>query len=110
MKRLTLTLLAAALLGIAVSPSSAAPLPQPATPPAAQPVAPDKLDKALGPIALYPDALVLQILECSTKPDQVKKLADWMKKNPDLKGTAAQDAAVAEGFDPSFVAVVMFPE
>src|SRR5262245_55477869 len=114
MKRITLTLVAAAFLGIAMSPSSAAPLPQPATPPApaapAQPAAPDTLDKALGPIALYPDALVLQILECSTKPDQVKKLADWMKKNPDLKGTAAQDAAVAEGFEPSFVAVVMFPQ
>jgi hypothetical protein len=81
-------------------------------PPAAtaQPVAPDKLDQALGPIALYPDALVLQILESSTNPDEVKRLGDWMKKNPDLKGTAAQDAAVAEGFGPSYVALLMFPQ
>src|SRR4051812_10381421 len=102
MERITLTLVVAAfsLLGIAISPaSSAVRFIQPA---AAQPVAPERLDKALGPIALYPDALVLQILESSTKPDQVRKLSDWMKKNPDLKGTAAQDAAAAEGFEPSF--------
>ena len=29
------------------------------------------LDALLAPIALYPDALVAQILTCATKPDQV---------------------------------------
>ncbi len=81
--------------------------PSPAQAPDAQP---EMLDKLLGPIALYPDPLVLQILECAVKPDQVTKLNDWVKKNPEVKGTAAQDATTAAGFEPSFVAIVMFPQ
>ncbi len=71
---------------------------------------PENLDALMAPIALYPDALALQILDCSSSPDQIKKLNDWTKKNSDVKGTAAQDAATAAGFEPHFVAIVMFPQ
>lgn len=77
---------------------------------ALQPVAPEQLDKLLAPIALYPDPLVLQIVQCSASPEQVTKVSDWLKRNPDLKGTAIQDAATAEGFEPSYVAIVLFPQ
>lgn len=77
---------------------------------AIQPVAPEQLDKLLAPIALYPDPLVLQILQCSMSPEQVNKLNGWLKKNAALKGTALQDAAAAEGFEPSFVAIALFPQ
>lgn len=75
-----------------------------------QPVAPEQLDKLLAPIALYPDPLVLQILQCAASPEEVKKVNEWLKKNQNLKGTALQDAATAEGFEPSYVAILLFPQ
>lgn len=72
-------------------------------------IQPEKLDALMAPIALYPDALVMQILQCSSAPDQIKRLNDWIKKNPGVKGAPAQDAATAEGFEPNFVAIVLFP-
>ncbi|MFG0275319.1 MAG: DUF3300 domain-containing protein [Phycisphaerales bacterium] len=74
------------------------------------PMSQDDLDTLLGPIALYPDALVVQILQCAQSPFQVKAVSDWLSQNPDLKGTAAQDAAKAQGFDASFIAIVIFPD
>jgi len=68
------------------------------------------LDKILAPIALYPDALVAQILLCSTNPSKVRELQTWMQKNKNLKGTAMQEAAGKQGFDPSFVAISIFPQ
>ena len=44
-------------------------------PPAEEP-SPESMDKLLAPIALYPDALLAQILECSTSPYQVTALAE----------------------------------
>lgn len=74
------------------------------------PLTPEALDNLVAPIALYPDALILQIVQCATSPYQVKQVNDWLKQNPDLKGTAAQDGASQQGFDMSFVAIVIFPE
>ena len=78
--------------------------------PGAAPLTAAQLDKLLAPIALYPDALVIQIVQCSTSPYQVKQVDAWLKQNPDLKGTAAQDAATKQGFDANFVAIVLFPQ
>jgi hypothetical protein len=81
---------------------------QPAqTQPAPDPAA---LDKILAPVALYPDALIAQILFCSTDPDKVRELNSWIPKNQKLKGTELQDAAEKQGFAPSFVAIVIFPQ
>lgn len=71
---------------------------------------PEQLDKLTAPIALYPDALILQIVQCAASPYQVKQVDSWLKANPDLKGSAAQDAASQQGFDASFVAIVLFPQ
>ena len=70
----------------------------------------DQLDKVLAPIALYPDQLLAQILQCAGNPAKVQELNVWMKKNTSLKGTPLQDAAVKAGFEPSFVALVLFPD
>ena len=71
---------------------------------------PEDMDQLLAPIALYPDALIIQIVQCAASPYQVKQVNDWLKKNPDLKGTAVQDAAAEQGFDASFIALVVFPQ
>jgi hypothetical protein len=68
------------------------------------------LDQVLAPIALYPDALLAQILMSAQDPPKVAELDKWLKSNATLKGTPLQDAAVKAGFDASFVALALFPQ
>ncbi|WP_309671715.1 DUF3300 domain-containing protein [Gemmatimonas sp.] len=46
-----------------------------------------QLDNLVGPIALYPDALLAQVLVAATFPDQVADAAQWVREH----GTAAID-------------------
>ena len=71
---------------------------------------PDELDRLLAPIALYPDQLLAQMLVCAAKPGDVVALNGWLTTTTRLKGTELQDAAVAAGFEPSFVALALFPQ
>ena len=71
---------------------------------------PDALDQMLAPIALYPDQLIAQMLLCSTNPSKVGELHAWLKKNPALKGSELQEAVQKAGFEPSFVALSLFPQ
>ena len=68
------------------------------------------LDQLLAPVALYPDALLAQILMSAQDPPKVAELDKWLKSNATLKGTQLQDAAVKAGFDASFVALALFPQ
>ena len=74
------------------------------------PIPAEEIDRLLAPVALYPDQLLAQILMCASDPAKVVELNAWMKKNATLKGTPLQDAAVKAGFEPSFVALVLFPD
>jgi uncharacterized membrane protein YgcG len=67
------------------------------------------LDELLAPIALYPDALLAQILMSAQDAPKVAELDKWLKANSTLKGTQLQDAAVKAGFDASYVALALFP-
>ncbi len=78
--------------------------------PANKPAAtPEALDRLLAPIALYPDQLLAQMLLCASNPGKVATLGEWLASQT-LKGTELQDAATKAGFEPSFVALVLFPE
>ena len=68
------------------------------------------MDKLLAPIALYPDALLAQVLACAASPEQVTEVNKWLKQNSQLQGTALQEAAETAGFDASFIAMVLFPD
>jgi hypothetical protein len=68
------------------------------------------LDQLLGPIALYPDSLLAQMLMSATDPAKIVELDKWLKAEQKLKGTQLQDAAVKAGFDASFVALTLFPQ
>jgi hypothetical protein len=68
------------------------------------------LDQLLAPVALYPDQLLAQILMCATEPAKVIELDKWLKANPQLKGTQLQESVVKAGFEPSFVAMALFPQ
>lgn len=69
------------------------------------------LDKLMGPIALYPDPLLAQVLACTTSPQQVSDVSAWlMMQDKELTGSKLQEAAIAKGFDASFAAIVLFPD
>jgi hypothetical protein len=68
------------------------------------------LDSLLAPIALYPDTLLAQILLCASEPGKIAELGKWLAANTDVKGTELQDAATVDGFEPSFVALALFPQ
>ena len=93
-----------------VAPAAPAPAPQRAAA-AAKPAAASTtaIDNLLAPIALYPDALIAQILEASKDFAAVQKFAGWSKSNSSLKGTELQDAAQKAGFATCYIALAPFP-
>jgi hypothetical protein len=74
------------------------------------PIKPAELDQLLAPVALYPDALLSQLLLCTENPGKVGTLNEWLQSQPSLKGTALQDAAQTAGFEDSYVAMAVFPD
>jgi uncharacterized membrane protein YgcG len=74
---------------------------------AAQPA--EQLDQLVAPVALYPDALLAQVLAASTYPDEIADAAGWMRKNSSLKGSQLADAVDAQAWDPSVKALTQFP-
>lgn len=99
-----------------VAPTSAAPSTQPST---ATPIVPaptvtraswtpDVLEELLAPIALYPDALLGQILAASVNSQEVLDAGNWLVENPDLVGQALDDATLKAGFGPAMRALVHF--
>jgi len=68
------------------------------------------IDQLTGPIALYPDALIFQILTASTDVGALQSFAGWLGKNANLKGSELQDAAQKAGFDAAYVALAPFPQ
>jgi uncharacterized protein DUF3300 len=71
---------------------------------------PEELDQMLAPVALYPDALLMQVLMAATYPLDVVKAANWSKAHPDKKGDAAVQAVANETWDVSVKSLVAFPQ
>src|SRR5688572_19918567 len=67
------------------------------------------LDALLAPIALYPDALLAQVLTAATSPDQVKEFNTWLKQQT-ATGSDLQQAATDAGYEASFASLALFPE
>jgi hypothetical protein len=63
----------------------------------------------VAPIALYPDALVAQILSAATFPDQIPAAYQWQQDHKDLSGKKLADEANKQSWDPSVKAVAQFP-
>src|SRR3989337_456734 len=68
-----------------------------------------ELDQMLAPIALYPDALLSQVLMASTYPLDIVEAARWSQANPGLRGDEAVSMVAAEDWDPSVKSLVAFP-
>ena len=70
---------------------------------------PEELEAIVAPIALYPDALLAQVLMASTYPLEIVEAARWSKANPGLKEQALQDALQKQSWDPSVKSLAAFP-
>jgi hypothetical protein len=68
-----------------------------------------ELQALVAPIALYPDALVAQILTASTFPDQVAIASYWIQQNKSLTGNALMQAVDKQTWDASVKALTEFP-
>jgi hypothetical protein len=90
LKRIVALLLSGSLVsatapaGFAYQEAPSAPPAQTAPPPPAQAAkqTPEQLQQLVAPIALYPDALVAQILAAATYPDEIGEAERWMQKIP----------------------------
>ncbi len=86
---------------------------QDATPSANQPIGspltPDQLQELVAPIALYPDALVAQILAACAYPTQIVEAERFLKENPGLTGKDLGAAVDSQYWDPSVKALAQFP-
>lgn len=69
-----------------------------------------QLDSLTAPIALYPDALLAQVLMAATFPQDVQAAAAWSKANSKLQGDDAVKAVASEPWDPSVQSLVAFPQ
>ena len=70
----------------------------------------EELEQLVAPIALYPDALLAQILMASTYPLEVVSAARWVQANTQLQDQALEDALQTQTWDPSVKSLTAFPQ
>jgi Protein of unknown function (DUF3300) len=101
------------ILFVAFAPVASAqtqPAPAPASAPAQdQLLQPGEIDALLSPIALYPDALVAQVLMAATYPLEVIQASRWLKENKGLKDDALRAALDKQGWDESVKSLAATP-
>src|ERR1700733_5783718 len=113
MIKITMRILAAALLVLppqAVLAQASPPTPaQPASASSQQLLSAAQLDALVSPIALYPDALLSEILMASTYPLEVVEADRWVDANKNLKGDALKAAVDQQSWDDSVKSLVATP-
>ncbi len=69
-----------------------------------------ELDAMLAPIALYPDALLSQILMAATYPLEVAEAARWSRAIPGVAPQEAVRSVARRGWDASVQSLMAFPQ
>jgi hypothetical protein len=75
----------------------------------AAPMNSSELQALLAPIALYPDALVAQVLSAATFPDQVAIADYWLQQHKNLSGQGLMRSVNEQSWDASVKALTEFP-
>jgi hypothetical protein len=75
-----------------------------------QPLPADQLDQLVAPIALYPDALVAQVLAASTYPQQVVAAQQFVQQSGNYPPSQLAEMANEQPWDPSVKSLVAFPQ
>jgi Protein of unknown function (DUF3300) len=89
-----------------VSPDSPSDTP---TQPSPSAISAQDLANLIAPIALYPDALLAQVLVACTYPLEVVEAQQWLQQNSTLSNRELLAAAQQQNWDPSVQALVAFP-
>jgi hypothetical protein len=76
----------------------------------AQPFTAEQLEQMLAPIALYPDALLAQVLAAATYPAQVAVASQWLQTQGNASPEQVAAGADAQNWDPSVKALTAFPQ
>jgi hypothetical protein len=84
-----------------------APTSQPA--PQALQQSPEQLQQLVAPIALYPDALVGQILAAATYPSEIVEAENWLEQHKNLSGDKLAKEVNKQSWDPGVKALTQFP-
>ena len=69
-----------------------------------------QLEQMAAPIALYPDALLMQVLMGATYPLEIVEADRWRTYKKGLSGNALEEALKGEDWDPSVKSLCTFPE
>jgi hypothetical protein len=69
----------------------------------------EQIQALVAPIALYPDALVAQVLSAATFPDQVALAQNWLQDHKSLTGQDLMKEVDKQSWDPSVKALSAFP-
>ncbi|HEY9807401.1 MAG TPA: DUF3300 domain-containing protein, partial [Candidatus Obscuribacterales bacterium] len=72
------------------------------------PLTAEVLQNLVAPIALYPDALIAQILAASTYPSEIVEADRWLQSRSDLKDENLADEVDKQSWDPSVKALTAF--
>ena len=75
-----------------------------------QAMGPDQLEQLLAPIALYPDALIAQVLAAATYPAQVVGADHWLQSQGNVPPDSIAYAAGQQPWDPSVKALTACPQ
>jgi hypothetical protein len=70
---------------------------------------PEELQQLVAPVALYPDALVSQIVAGATYPTEIVQADRWMQEHSNLKGKELANEVDKQPWDPSIKALAQFP-
>jgi hypothetical protein len=70
----------------------------------------EELRKLLAPIALYPDALLAQLLPAAAYPLEIVQAQRWLDKNPALVAKNDFSGIDKEKWDPAVKAMARFPD
>jgi Protein of unknown function (DUF3300) len=97
----------AEMLGQDQAPAEQTPATEPAR--SVAPQTASQLDALVAPIALYPDALVAQVLAASTHPEQIAYADDWLAQNTNANQKKLADEVNEQAWDPSVKALTQFP-
>ncbi|MDD0843948.1 DUF3300 domain-containing protein [Pseudomonas sp. Gutcm_11s] len=97
------------VLGVTPITPAVAEEPAPASSASEQVFSTEELDQMLAPLALYPDALLAQVLMATTYPGDVADAVTWSTEHPDASGDDAVRQVSDQSWDPSVQSLVAFP-
>jgi hypothetical protein len=106
---LALVIMVATAVGAAAQQPTTTVSPTAASPSDQALLKPEQLEALVAPIALYPDALLANMLAAATYPLEVVEADRWIKEKKDLKGDALKAEVDKKSWDDSVKALTATP-